>query len=116
MFEYEYRSPEQISREAAEHYAHVMAIAERKAEAKRERHQPFTGSGRIFMCAELVEARQLPFDKLRARFRVIQRRRRAVPKMLRTISVPAVRANCLNALESVICSTIDFSRRCELRG
>ena len=35
MFEYEYRSPEQISREAAEHYAHVMAIAERKAEAKR---------------------------------------------------------------------------------
>jgi hypothetical protein len=42
----------------------------------------------------------------------IQRRRRAVPKMLRTISVPAVRANCLNALEPVICSTMDFSRRC----
>ena len=36
--------------------------------------------------------------------------------MLRTISVPAVRANCLNALEPVICSTTDFSRRCELRG
>jgi hypothetical protein len=42
----------------------------------------------------------------------IQRPRRAVPKMLRTISVPAVRANCLNALEPVICSTMDFSRRC----
>jgi hypothetical protein len=37
-----------------------------------------------------------------------QRRRRAVPKMLRIISVPAVRANCLKALEPVICSTIDF--------
>jgi len=44
-----------------------------------------------------------------------QRLRRAVPKMLRTISVPAVRANCLNALEPVICSTIDFSRRCGVR-
>src|SRR4029450_11827908 len=44
-----------------------------------------------------------------------QRRRRAVPKMLRMISVPAVRANCLKALESVICSTIDFSARCGLR-
>ena len=46
----------------------------------------------------------------------VQRRRRAVPKMLRTIWVPAVRANCLKALEPVICSTTDFSRRCELRG
>jgi hypothetical protein len=44
-----------------------------------------------------------------------RRRRRAVPKMLRTISVPALRANCLKALESVICSTIDLSARCGLR-
>src|SRR4029450_10095295 len=44
-----------------------------------------------------------------------RRRRRAVPKTLRMISVPAVRANCLKALESVICSTIDFSARCGLR-
>jgi hypothetical protein len=47
--------------------------------------------------------------------KVQRRRRRAVPKMLRMISVPAVRANCLKALESVICSTIDFSARCGLR-
>ena len=39
MFEYEYRSPEQISREAAERSAQVGAIAERKAEAKRVRRQ-----------------------------------------------------------------------------
>ena len=39
MFEYEYRSREQISREAAEHYAQMEAVAERKAVAKRERRQ-----------------------------------------------------------------------------
>ena len=53
MFETEYRSPEQISREAAEHYAHAMAIAERKAEAKRERHQ----RRRSAIRAEPVQAR-----------------------------------------------------------
>ncbi len=39
MFEHEYRSPEQISREAAEHYAQTAAVAALKAEAKRERQQ-----------------------------------------------------------------------------
>ncbi len=39
MFEHEYRSREQISREAAEHYAQVEAVAARKAEAKHERRQ-----------------------------------------------------------------------------
>jgi hypothetical protein len=39
MFEHEYRSPEQISREAAEHYAQKAAVAARKAEAKRVRRQ-----------------------------------------------------------------------------
>ena len=34
--------------------------------------------------------------------------------MLRTISVPAVRANCLKALDPVICSTMDFSWRWRL--
>ena len=39
MFEHEYRSPEQISREAAERYAQMEAVAARKAEAKRVRRQ-----------------------------------------------------------------------------
>ena len=39
MFVPEYRSPEQISREAAEHYAQTAAVAARKAEAKRVRRQ-----------------------------------------------------------------------------
>ncbi len=39
MFEHEYRSREQISREAAEHYAQMEAVAAHKAEAKRERRQ-----------------------------------------------------------------------------
>jgi hypothetical protein len=53
MFEYEYRSPEQISREAAEHSAHVAAIAERKAEAKRVRQE----RRRSAIRAEPVQAR-----------------------------------------------------------
>ena len=39
MFEQEYRSHRQISREAAERSAIMVAIAERKAEAKRVRQQ-----------------------------------------------------------------------------
>jgi hypothetical protein len=39
MFETEYRSPEQISREAAERYTIMVAVAERKAETKRVREQ-----------------------------------------------------------------------------
>jgi hypothetical protein len=39
MFEQEYRSHEQISREAAERYAIMVVITARKAEAKRERQQ-----------------------------------------------------------------------------
>ena len=39
MFEHEYRSSEQISRGAAEHYAQLAAVAARKAEAKRVRRQ-----------------------------------------------------------------------------
>jgi hypothetical protein len=53
MFEHEYRSSEQISREAAEHYAQTSAIAARKAEAKRVRRQ----QRRRVMRAEPVEAR-----------------------------------------------------------
>jgi hypothetical protein len=51
MFETEYRSPEQISREAAERYAQMVAVAERKAEAKRVRQQK-----RRVVRAEPVEA------------------------------------------------------------
>ncbi len=39
MFEQEYRPQEQISREAAERFAIMVAIAARKAEAKRVRQQ-----------------------------------------------------------------------------
>jgi hypothetical protein len=39
MFEQEYRSHRQISREAAERSAIMVAIAERKAEARRVRQQ-----------------------------------------------------------------------------
>ena len=39
MFEQEYRSQEQISREAAERFALMVAIAARKAEAKQVRQQ-----------------------------------------------------------------------------
>ncbi|HJV14561.1 MAG TPA: hypothetical protein VJ625_11790 [Propionibacteriaceae bacterium] len=39
MFEQEYRSQQQISREAAERYAIMVAIAARRAEAKRVRQQ-----------------------------------------------------------------------------
>jgi len=39
MFEQEYRSQQQISREAAEHYAIMAAITARRAEAKRVRRQ-----------------------------------------------------------------------------
>ena len=53
MFEQEYRSQEQISREAAERSAIMVAIAARKAEAKRVRKQ----KRRRFMRAEPVEAR-----------------------------------------------------------
>ncbi len=52
MFEQEYRSQEQISREAAERSAIMVAIAARKAEAKRVRKQ----KRRRFMRAEPVEA------------------------------------------------------------
>ena len=39
MFEQEYRPREQISREAAERYAIMVAITARKAAAKRVRRQ-----------------------------------------------------------------------------
>lgn len=39
MFEHEYRPQQQISREAAERYALMVAIAVRKAPAKRVRQQ-----------------------------------------------------------------------------
>ena len=39
MFEREYRPQQQISREAAERYAVMVAIAARKAGAKRVRQQ-----------------------------------------------------------------------------
>ena len=39
MFEQEYRPQQQISREAAERFAIMVTIAERKAEAKRVRRQ-----------------------------------------------------------------------------
>jgi hypothetical protein len=52
MFEQEYRSQEQISREAAERSAIMVAIAARKAEAKRVRKQ----RRRRVMRAEPVEA------------------------------------------------------------
>jgi hypothetical protein len=52
MFEQEYRSQEQISREAAERSAIMVAIAARKAEARRVRKQ----KGRRVMRAEPVEA------------------------------------------------------------
>ena len=53
MLEQEYRSQEQISREAAERSAIMAAIAARKAEAKRVRKQE--GRRRV-MQAEPVEA------------------------------------------------------------
>ena len=53
MFEHEYRSREQISREAAEHYAQTEAVAALKAEAKRVRRQ----QRRSALRAEPVEAR-----------------------------------------------------------
>jgi hypothetical protein len=53
MFEYEYRSREQISREAAERYAHMEAVAARKAEAKHERRQQHRSAVRT----EPVQAR-----------------------------------------------------------
>jgi hypothetical protein len=52
MFEQEYRSQEQISREAAERFAIMVAIAARKAEAKRVRQQ----KRRRAMRAEPVKA------------------------------------------------------------
>jgi hypothetical protein len=52
MFEQEYRSQEQISRDAAERSAIMVAIAARKAEAKRVRRQ----KRRRLMRAEPVEA------------------------------------------------------------
>ena len=39
MFEQEYRPQQQISREAAERFAIMVAITARKAEAKRVRRQ-----------------------------------------------------------------------------
>lgn len=39
MFEQEYRSQQQISREAAERFAIMVAITTRRAEAKRVRHK-----------------------------------------------------------------------------
>jgi hypothetical protein len=39
MFEQEYRPQQQISREAAERHAIMVAIAARRAEAKRVRQQ-----------------------------------------------------------------------------
>ena len=53
MFEQEYRSQEQISREAAERSAIMAAIAARKAEAKRVRQQKRGSAVR----AEPVDAR-----------------------------------------------------------
>jgi hypothetical protein len=53
MFEQEYRSREQISREAAERYAIMVAITARKAEAKRVRRQKRRSAVR----AEPVEAK-----------------------------------------------------------
>ena len=53
MFEQEYRSQEQISREAAERFAIMAAIAARKAEAKRVRQQKRGSAVR----AEPVDAR-----------------------------------------------------------
>jgi hypothetical protein len=52
MFEYEYRPQEQISREAAERSAIMVAIAARRAEAKRVRQQKRGSAVR----AELVKA------------------------------------------------------------
>jgi hypothetical protein len=52
MFEQEYRPQEQISREAAERFAIMVAIAARKAEAKRVRQQ----KRRSAMRAETVKA------------------------------------------------------------
>jgi hypothetical protein len=52
MFEQEYRPQEQISREAAERFAIMVAIASRKAEAKRVRKQ----KRRNAVHAEPVEA------------------------------------------------------------
>ena len=132
MFEQEYRPQEQISREAAERFAIMVAItrarprpsayASKSAAAQcglslSKPSKPAEGCQSAVLPGEPVEARGIrPFDRLKAHAGAplfasaeFQRRRRAVPKMLRTISVPAVRANCLNALELVICSTIDFS-------
>jgi hypothetical protein len=52
MFEYEHRPQEQISREAAERSAIMVAIAARRAEAKRVRQQKRGSAVR----AEPVEA------------------------------------------------------------
>ena len=52
MFEQEYRAQQQISREAAERFAIMVAIAARKAEAKRVRQQ----KRRRAMRAEPVKA------------------------------------------------------------
>jgi hypothetical protein len=52
MFEQEYRSQEQISREAAERFAIMVAITARRAEAKQVRQQ----KRRRRMRAEPVEA------------------------------------------------------------
>jgi hypothetical protein len=52
MFEQENRPQEQISREAAERYAIMVAITARKADAKRVRKQ----KRRRVMRAEPVEA------------------------------------------------------------
>jgi hypothetical protein len=54
MFVHEYRSPEQISHEAAERYAQMEAVAAQKAEAKRVRRQ----QRRSVLRAEPVQARQ----------------------------------------------------------
>lgn len=43
MFEHEYRPQQQISREAAERYALMVAIVVRKAEAKRVRQRRRVG-------------------------------------------------------------------------
>jgi hypothetical protein len=52
MFEQEYRSQEQISREAAERFAIMVAITARRTEAKQVRQQ----KRRSAMRAEPVEA------------------------------------------------------------
>jgi hypothetical protein len=52
MFEQEFRPQEQISREAAERFAIMVAITARKAEAKRVRQQKRRGA----MRAKPVEA------------------------------------------------------------